>query len=449
MSAEARFLDGAIGDVLTLIDSGSVPRTAIVKVASKRSLLPDQVDRLCQLYNRSNSIATRVGSQELVSKLSAIDIVDPAAIREELADLREKKSAMAANEKIASMPVLARVLSQTPSTEPPRPADIPGQRKVASAPVVEIDPTHGLYHGLTLKQASAELQALDARYQAAQRKIATLMVAAEVAAECCRETINIKTAAGAEDFLQELHYQLREKHPRLQWIGDEVTQYAVSKLPSYKRAEFKFDDTFIPASNSNLVPEAVDAISKYASAMDNLAEGLQTNGAESARCRELAWIIKSNLVDGGVKNSGFYIGSRTLADEQMEHVEKVAAFGETIFKGMMDRVSPPVLKSNTQSATPEEGFMLKLGTPQHESNLKAIRARAAIQQLMVDDPVISSTPENEVMSAYNEIADYAPQTMETPAVLRSVLRQYLQNNASAMDLAAVRKLERQGGGVRE
>jgi hypothetical protein len=431
---------------LTLIDSGSVPRTAIVKVASKRSLLPDQVDRLCQLYNRSNSIATRVGSDALMTKISAVDVVDPTSIRDELAEMSEKKSAMAANAKVAAMPTLNRVLSLPRSAEPPRPSDIPGSVKTAAAPVVEVDPTHGLFHGLNLKQAYAELGKLDARYQTAQRSISKLMVAAEVAGNCCMDVINAKVAAGADEFLQQLHYQLREHHPRVQWLGDGITQYAVSRLPSYKQAEFKLDDNFTPVEDLPYMAQAVDSIAKYAAALEALDAGLVEHSAESARCRELAWIIKSNLVDGGVKNSGFYVGDKTLADEQMEHVEKVASITSMFFGSQLGKLTDQ--PSEPKGSSKEDAFVLKLGTPQHEANLRAIRTRAALQQLMVDDPVISSTPEHEVIGAYNEIANYAPRAAETPAVLRSVLRQYLQNNASAMDLAAIRKLERTGDGER-
>jgi hypothetical protein len=61
---------------------------------------------------------------------------------------------------------------------------------------------------------------------------------------------------------------------------------------------------------------------------------------------------------------------------------------------------------------------------------------------MVDDPVISAEDPNTVASAFNELAAYTPEAMQTPAVLRSALRQYLMNNTSAADLTAIRGLER-------
>jgi hypothetical protein len=130
----------------------------------------------------------------------------------------------------------------------------------------------------------------------------------------------------------------------------------------------------------------------------------------------------------------------TLVDVQEEHIAKVASFFSSFIGTRLS--GRPGAGDPSASSREQERFKLKIGNPQHEAALLSIRSRAALQQLMVDDPVISAEDPNTVASAFNELAAYTPEAMQTPAVLRSALRQYLMNNTSAADLTAIRGLER-------
>jgi len=428
------FLARAVNEVLSLTESGTLPRTAIVKVAAAQSLLPDQIDRLCQLFNRTASIGERVGADDLVTKLSSVNVVDPALVKKDLAELQEGRSAAASAAKVASMPMVEKLLS-TPT------AAIPVAKKVAAAPVAPTkDPSHGLYHGLDLEAAHRELEHIDQRYQVAQRKVASLVMNYQIARGCASEELRKKTASMGESFLQQFRF-VASQHPQLSDAAQEAVGWATQFLPTHKQASFGQVEQ-LPTALSQESHHAVELFAKSAAAAKELYEQLPGLGAESARCRELAYIIKTCLVDGGVKNAALVVGSQSLADQQAEHVEKVANVTSMFLTSQLANLSKPAEDKKAPGSSDEDRFMVQLGAPQHEANLSAIRSRTALQQLMVDDPVISTTPEHEVLGAYNEVANYAPRALENPATMRSVLRQYLQNNASAMDLAAIRKLER-------
>ena len=125
---------------------------------------------------------------------------------------------------------------------------------------------------------------------------------------------------------------------------------------------------------------------------------------------------------------------------QTELVQKVGNMFGSMLGTQINNIKS---KATTPQLDPKErAFRLKLSNPQHMANLGAIRTRTALQELLVDDPVLSAADPEKVLTAYNELATYAPQALQSTAVMRAVLRQYLQNNASSFDLAEVRKLER-------
>lgn len=66
--------------------------------------------------------------------------------------------------------------------------------------------------------------------------------------------------------------------------------------------------------------------------------------------------------------------------------------------------------------------------PVHEAELDAIEAEGVLQDLLATDPVISAYDPDEVLSAYNEVAHFAPNSVREPLVLRGYLRKYLESS---------------------
>lgn len=67
-----------------------------------------------------------------------------------------------------------------------------------------------------------------------------------------------------------------------------------------------------------------------------------------------------------------------------------------------------------------------ISTPEHELQLKNIRAQATLHDMMMNDPVISGYDPKEVAVAFNDVASTAPGIVESPAVLQAVLRKRLE-----------------------
>lgn len=74
---------------------------------------------------------------------------------------------------------------------------------------------------------------------------------------------------------------------------------------------------------------------------------------------------------------------------------------------------------NTQRA------FLDLEDPNHESDLRSVRSRAVLADLMNDD-VIGGEPHERVLKAYNELSHTFPRSTTHPLVMRAMLRRHLQ-----------------------
>jgi len=72
-----------------------------------------------------------------------------------------------------------------------------------------------------------------------------------------------------------------------------------------------------------------------------------------------------------------------------------------------------------------------LTDPEHEQRLRAIRAQAMLQDLMVNDPSISGHDPSEVTEAFNEIIQVAPRAADKRVVMQGLLRKRLEQGVLA------------------
>lgn len=432
-----KVIANSVDQVLSLIDSGTHPRKAIVKVASVNGLLPEQVNRLCQIYNRSTSLSSRLGNNDLSEKLATVTVIDPREIQKELSQKNLERSITSRQSKMASMTTLNRVLTQKTQTAV--------TEKVAESPQVIVDKkdkTHGIYHGMSFENAIKELDRLKAKHASIQEEGLALFVRCKNQITVLKDLISKKAAhpTNGVDFLNQVRHKIEQSYPTIQWVGDPVISYAVDSLPSFKRASIESEFATIPRIYGIDAKQIFVEFEKLAALVKDIDENAPALASTAADVRERYFLLKTHLTENGVKNSSFHFTDRNYADIQEEHISKVASMFGAMLGTQLNRMRQPPVPSS--GANREDEFRLKLSNPQHEANLASIRTRTALQELMVDDPVISSANPEDVVAAYNELANYSPGALQNPAVMRAVLRQYLQNNASSFDLSEIQKLER-------
>jgi hypothetical protein len=70
-----------------------------------------------------------------------------------------------------------------------------------------------------------------------------------------------------------------------------------------------------------------------------------------------------------------------------------------------------------------------ISTPEHEQQLRGIQTQAMLQDMLANDPVISSYNPHEVTDAFNQVSQLAPNAAGQPAVMGPLLRKWLSQGA--------------------
>ena len=90
------------------------------------------------------------------------------------------------------------------------------------------------------------------------------------------------------------------------------------------------------------------------------------------------------------------------------------------------RSSTSLGKSPTELAS---GMAEDLDDPEHDNELRKIQSRTMLQDLMMNDEVISGYDPGEVLDAYNEIVGVTPRSATQAAIVRPLLRKRLTQGA--------------------
>ena len=81
-SQDSALLEGALEKIAVLVEEGSAPNQAFVKVAGELGLPPGQVRFLTQIYNTSRSETQRKLASSREEKAAAFELADAAAVAE-------------------------------------------------------------------------------------------------------------------------------------------------------------------------------------------------------------------------------------------------------------------------------------------------------------------------------------------------------------------------------
>jgi hypothetical protein len=109
--------------------------------------------------------------------------------------------------------------------------------------------------------------------------------------------------------------------------------------------------------------------------------------------------------------------------------------GQTMFEGANSYIKEPQQLRN-------EAFQ-DITDPDHERKLKNIRAQSVLADLIVNDPVISGHDPRDVTNAFNELAEVAPNFMDSSATVQALLRKRLEAGQLAdFDLKQLVELEK-------
>lgn len=134
---------------------------------------------------------------------------------------------------------------------------------------------------------------------------------------------------------------------------------------------------------------------------------------------------QSVLPEAAINPIGAVANALSTPNKSRSALGAIRGVGSSLARSMTTPVSPEEMKSRTQ------GAFKALTDPDHEMQLRNIRAKSVLNDLIRNDPVISSYDPAEVTIGFNEISEIAPSVAESPAIMTALLRKRLEGGQLA------------------
>jgi hypothetical protein len=94
------------------------------------------------------------------------------------------------------------------------------------------------------------------------------------------------------------------------------------------------------------------------------------------------------------------------------------------------------------AAKPRDTFR-QLTSPDHEFEMKNIRSRGVLHDLMLNDDVIAGYDPREVATAFNDISSISPDLIDSPGAMQAILRKRLEAGQMAdFDVKQLMEMEK-------
>jgi hypothetical protein len=410
---EARMLD-AIERSAALVNDGLHPNDALAKAAGEHGIPSGHLDVMVHAYNTGRTNRQRRDGDTIFEKAADFDLADTDVVRGILFPPKVKTAA-------------EKVFSTSVSEDYQLPPTTVLREKAAAATQAVLK--EAVLPALTDKKPAAyprdERQLMKRAYTQAQRL--------QRDTENCR-----RLASSAFDKLAETFQELTDYFHRLDsqplpavrehvnilfgnrgtLVLDEIIAVTpgLTKMARHKTAgtDLRLVDE-VAALVSQCLDE-VDAYKRCKQAYDELAE---RNDAEVEK------VLRP-----------FSGGSQSVMDEYAQApwtFEKTGAsplfggfvggFGGGVARDMVEHIGKSI-QPPTQNAAVQK-TLDSLTDPNHEAYLRSIRTNAALQDLMLNDPVISSHGPDDVTQAFNDIVELSPRVADQHMLLQTLLRNRL------------------------
>ena len=119
-----------------------------------------------------------------------------------------------------------------------------------------------------------------------------------------------------------------------------------------------------------------------------------------------------------------------------------SAVNFAVISGALKNLAGDYLRPTTTSSL-VQGKLDDLSDPEHEEELRRIRAQSMLQGFLTDDEVLSTHDPEKVMQSYNELNTLSPRVAQQPAGARSVLRRWMtQGGIEPFEAKEVTDLEK-------
>lgn len=424
----------AIEKTAALVADGLHPTDAVVKAASETGLRPGDVSLVVHAYNTGRTTRQRLDGSDPLEKAAEFDLANTADVLEKLypsqtktAAAEQREAALSSDYSYSPEPMLARKRVWEKRATEHDWRKLPDGTEITQPPPLPVDP-----QSQARKAMATVERAKRAAEEARRQESASLD---RLGLEFCKLAEYFRRPDAVPlTVAREVAVTLHGEQGGL--VLDQVVQYApaLTKLANHRLGESLLG---VSGRQSYITADRVDATCQpfpQIAEVIRCADGYKTAktaAAEAATCgSQEAGRALAPFIDPA-RHSILGPSSDGRASEELE---KAASLDITDPLRMLGGISlvkktfEPIadkIKGPDQSVKVDK-IVQDLADPEHEMRLREISARASLQDLMLNDPVISGYDPEEVTAAYNDIIQLAPAIADQRMLVQGLLRKQLQ-----------------------
>ena len=412
--AEARLLS-AIEKAAGLVNAGDTPNAAIVKIAKEEDMPAGHVRIMVNAYNTGRTRRQHEMGKSAGEKSADFQLADADTILDTLYPSVVKAAAEIARD----------VAVSTEYAVPPT-----GflARKAASSRKAACDMPAKTWQAPPRDEHAAAMRAYSEK-KAAQRSEEELRRQATEA---------YSKAAAAMEQLHEyfrrpgnMPFQdaVRETTLRHGDLGANVLKKVAAVYPHLEKQAATYARYFGECVPCDLAQNALTAVETYNVAKSKLPQ------PKTAAAKVTPEVVTGSILYNPLEESLDLKKANALPELPTGPISATRQLGQQLFEGAGSYVKDP---NAMMSSTFKE-----ITDPDHDRKLRNIRAQSVVSDLMLNDPVISGHEPHEVANAFNELAELAPNFMDSSATVQALLRKRLESGQLAdFDIKQLVELEK-------
>lgn len=408
-------LIAAIEKAAALVNSGAEPNAAIIKSAAEANIPAGHINLMVHAYNTGRTNKQREQGENTHEKAADFNLADADVVLNALYPQHVKTSSALEREAVVSTEYavsprgfLARrqkALEKAAAAERPLP-----EKTFVPAPRDEKAAVERAYSQKVAEQRTAE----------EARRVKT--IAYHKAAASMDELYEYFRKPGSMSFGD----ALVEVDLRLGASGVNVLNKLAGIYPHLEKQSATHRPHFGSAGPYTLVSNVLDSLDEYNVARVKAA-------AHEKKVTPLA--AAPTPVTGSILHDpkAEPLSLKEAASGGPGDKKKDSGPPGTSFSGalssigsLMGGATKQLVGGDQKPGDEKNKAFMNITSPEHENRLQQIKARGVLNDLLVNDPVISGYDPREVAVAYNQLAELAPNFTSSSAAMQALLRKRLE-----------------------
>ena len=400
-----------------LVNAGDSPNDAIIKAAQEAGLRPGDINLVVHAFNTGRTNKQRQSSDDLFSKVAEFELADASTILEKMYPGEVKTAAAKAEDGTVSVDyaINPRDMIRRKEASEQLQCEV-DWRKWANGEEITAPEPYPSDIKEQLKRASSEVDRCLRDVEEARRvKAAAFDQLGQTFHDLTTyfRTNDAKPIPVVKEAVILLHGDDGER------IMDELVKVTpgLTKMAQHKRTDISIDDIDCREEPFPTIARFISDVLDYqtkAAAYDKIAA---EKGVEAGKAIDFfRYPGVTSILD-------------TSSEDEARWAKMALAGGPLNILGaytVADKLISPIAEKLKPRDVDVNKTLASLDDPDHDARLRAINTQAMLQDLMLNDDVISEYDSDEVSQAYNDLVQISPSVADQRLLMQTLLRKKLQ-----------------------